>query len=114
MGFFKVAGEWTVMGMCVVKACPLASAKENIGSTYVGDVAKQLLDSGKPGVRALRPFSPQESPLVDEGSRGEARGVSSNPCVSRIASHNGSIRSFGLTKLRAKRTRYVSIAPCRR
>jgi class 3 adenylate cyclase len=46
VGFFRVAGEWTIMGMPVVTASRLASAKKNVGSTYIGEAARQLLDSG--------------------------------------------------------------------
>lgn len=70
VGFFRVAEEWTIIGMPVVRASRLAGAKENVASTYLGEAAKQLLDSGRPGSE-VPPFRIERSPVSTENPNGE-------------------------------------------
>jgi class 3 adenylate cyclase len=61
--FFKVAGRWTIMGMPVVRASRMAGAKENVGNTYLGEAANQLLTNGRPGAELPPGWRTERSPV---------------------------------------------------
>lgn len=45
IGLFEIARQWTLLGLCVVKAVRIATSKKNVGATYIGEEAYRVLGS---------------------------------------------------------------------